>query len=217
MLTRPHGSGGTTMKLRALTCVGSLLGMLLVGLATTAVTAPAAQAATSCSADKAGKTRKVYSNVTRGYILTEALLVEVARGTEFHDNITWTVGATRTNSVKMSSEISTSVKAGIFGGAEVKVGGEFGTASTKSVHVAQSQTWDITKPGKYFIARGFQKFAVNVAMQRCKRMHFDSDHYVWSTYNSGTVRGYGKAVGTVRCADSYPRGSFRRFVKVRRC
>lgn len=204
------------MKLRALTCVVSLLGMLLVGLATTAVTAPAAQAATSCSADKAGKTRKVYSNVTRGFALLEAKRIEISRGSSYTRTVSWSQTASRTNSVKLSAEASTQVKAGIFGGAEVKVGGEFGTVGTKSEHRAVSESWTLSRRGVWYVARGWEQFSVKVSLQRCKRMHFDSDHYVWSTYNSGTVKGFGTVDGAVHCGDSYPRGTFRRFVKVRR-
>jgi hypothetical protein len=202
------------MRLRAITCVMSMLGFLLVAL----VSAPSAHAGT-CSADKAGKTRKLYTNVNRAFTMTEAYRVEVSRGTEFHDTVTWQITQTRQNSVKMNAEVSTSVKAGIFGGAEVKVGGEFGTHNTKSIHYAQSQSWDITKPGVYYIARGFETFSTKITMQRCRRPHIGAgpNDYSWITYNYGTVKGFGKVVAATRCADSYPAGTFRRFVKAKRC
>ena len=196
--------------------VGALLASGGSVVALTTFAAPA-DASGLCSKARAGDTRKVYFNSKHYFSITERKRIEVARGTEFHDSVSWSQTESHTNSVKTSGEVSASVKVGIFGGAEAKIGRDYGHDDTRSTYRASSEQWDITQPGVYYLARGFDQFRIDVALQRCRRPNISDPSYVWMTYNSGSVAGFSKVVGSIRCSDSYRAGTFSRQVKNSSC
>lgn len=209
------------MNLRSLVAQGTVALLLASGAAvvTTAVTAAPADAAGTCTRAQAGKTRVVFGGVRRTYILADAKRIEVARGTTGSRSVTFGSQKSKTNQVKVSASASAEFKAGIFGKAEVTVGGEWGRATTTSTHYSETTTWNFNRPGVYYVSRGFETFRISYSAQRCRRPNIGAgpNEFSWIQYNSGKVFGFGTVDGTVRCGDSYGAGSYRAFVKARRC
>ena len=196
----------------ALTMAG---GLAVVG---TTVTAAPASAGTPCSESSAGKTRKVFGRGAHQFVLTEAYRVEVPRGGGYSEAVKFSRTVTKTNSVKLSAEVSTKFSAGIFAEAEAKFGGEYGHVNTKTELSETTKTWTFGSPGVYYVARGLETFKIPVTLQRCRRPSVGSPEgtFEWISYAGGNVTGWGRVDGAARCNGSYS-GDFRAFVKARRC
>jgi hypothetical protein len=209
------------MNVRSLLAQGAVALMLASGAAVvgSTVAATPAGAAGSCAKANAGKTRVVFGVVRRTFVIADAKRIEVARGTTGSRSVTFGSQKSKTNEVRVSASASASFKAGIFGKAEVTVGGEWGRHTTTSTHYQETTTWNFNKPGVYYVSRGFETFNVAWSAQRCRRPHIGAgpNEYAWMQYNSGRAIGFGTVDGTVRCADSYGGGTYRAFVKARRC
>lgn len=202
---------------RALAATLVASGLSVVSYATVAPSANAVSGA--CKKAQAGKVRYLYSSGKKTFRITEQKRVEISKGSDFSSEVSWTQTESHTNSVKLSSEVSVSVKAGIFGGAEAKVGGEYGKENTTSVQREERQTWHLSAPGNWYIARGFQTFKIGVTLQRCRRPNIGAEpnEYAWMTYSSGTVKGFSTVEGSIKCNLKPGTGTFRYFVKKQYC
>lgn len=183
--------------------------------------AEAAKAYPSCKAKQYGKHRGVRKSHVKSYHLTEVKRVEVTKGSTYQRNMKWSVTDSRTNSIKTSVSATAKIKAAVWADVELSMGVELGTSTTKSVHREESESWTLTDPGVWRVARGFVSYTGKADVQRCVRSTQgpsgpDGYIYSWRSVGTATVKGHDEINASVKCSKKYSSG-FRAFIKRKTC